>query len=206
MSPNNLVYVVDDDHGVRQSLAMLLEACGYETRSFGAGDEFFESFRGLDPAPVLLDLHMPEMDGIEFLMALRERTSNGWPVVMMSGAADVSSAVMAMKLGSVDFLEKPIQTSTLMSVLSSAFSRRAAMQGRREAMPESADNHVRERLSAREYDVLQMIAHGMSTKAIAAHLDLSPRTVEMHRANIVRHLGVSSIAEAVAEIVRAERD
>lgn len=204
MSLTNLVYVVDDDHGVRQSLAMLLEACGYETRSFGAGDEFFESFRGLEPAPVLLDLHMPEMDGIEFLMALRERTSVGWPVVMMSGAADVSSAVMAMKLGTVDFLEKPIQTSTLMSVLNSAFSRRAAMQGRREEGP--TGNHVRERLSAREYDVLQMIAHGMTTKAIAAHLDLSPRTVEMHRANIVRHLGVGSIAEAVAAIARAERD
>lgn len=204
MSPDNLVYVVDDDHGVRQSLAMLLEACGYETRSFGDGNAFFDNFRALDPAPVLLDLHMPEMDGIEFLMALRERTSVGWPVVMMSGAADVSSAVMAMKLGTVDFLEKPIQTSTLMSVLNSAFSRRAAMQGRREEAP--VNNHVRERLSPREYDVLQMIAHGMTTKAIASHLDLSPRTVEMHRANIVRHLGVGSIAEAVAAIARAERD
>lgn len=204
MPPDNLVYVVDDDHGVRQSLAMLLEACGYETRSFAAGDAFFESFRGLDPAPVLLDLHMPEMDGIEFLMALRERTSVGWPVVMMSGAADVSSAVMAMKLGTVDFLEKPIQTSTLMSVLSAAFLRRAAMQGQREEV--AASNSVCERLSAREYDVLQMIAHGMTTKAIAAHLDLSPRTVEMHRANIVRRLGVRSISEAVAEIARAERD
>ncbi len=202
MSPSNLVYVVDDDHGVRQSLAMLLEACGYETRSFGAGDEFFESFRSLDPAPVLLDLHMPDMDGIEFLLALRERAAMKWPVVMMSGAADVPSAVMAMKLGTVDFLEKPIQTSTLMSVLNTAFSRGAATK----VAARPSGNTVRERLSPREYDVLQMIAHGMTTKAIAAHLNLSPRTVEMHRANIVRHLGVRSIAEAVAEIARAERD
>lgn len=203
MSATNLVYIVDDDQGVRLSLAMLLRAHGFETHSFGAATDFFESFTALQPAPVLLDLHMPAMDGIDFLMALRERTQVGWPVVMMSGNGDVPSAVMAMKLGTVDFIEKPIQPEMLLSVVNAAFARQAAVQGVTEP---SDENEVRERLSPREYDVLQMIAHGMATKSIAAHLGISPRTVEMHRAHIVRRLQVRSMAEAVALAARAERD
>jgi two-component system response regulator FixJ len=204
LAENNLIYIVDDDQGVRLSLAMLLRAHGFETHSFGAGVDFFDSFTALQPAPVLLDLHMPAMDGIEFLLALRERTQIGWPVVMMSGNGDVSSAVLSMKLGAVDFIEKPIQPETLFSVISAAQSRQAAMQGKAEGQP--VENEVRERLSPREFDVLQMIAHGMATKSIAAHLGISPRTVEMHRAHIVRRLQVRSMSEAVALAARAERD
>lgn len=204
MTDANLIYIVDDDQGVRLSLAMLLRANGFETHSFGAASDFFDSFAALQPAPVLLDLHMPSMDGIDFLMALRERTQIGWPVVMMSGNGDVASAVMAMKLGAIDFIEKPIQPETLLSVVSVAFAHQSAMQGR--AAEPSDANEVRESLSPREYDVLQMIAHGMATKSIAAHLGISPRTVEMHRAHIVRRLQVRSMAEAVALSARAERD
>ncbi len=201
---SNLIYIVDDDQGVRLSLAMLLRTHGFETHSFAAAEDFFDSFTALQPAPVLLDLHMPSMDGIEFLMALRERTQVGWPVVMISGNGDVPSAVLAMKLGTVDFLEKPIQPETLLSVISAAKARQAAMQGRPVDPP--VNNEVRERLSPREFDVLQMIAHGMATKSIAAHLGISPRTVEMHRAHIVRRLQVRSMSEAVALAARAERD
>jgi len=200
----NLIYIVDDDQGVRLSLAMLLRTHGFETHSFGAAMDFFDSFTALQPAPVLLDLHMPTMDGIDFLMALRERTQISWPVVMMSGNGDVSSAVIAMKLGALDFIEKPIQPETLFSVITAARARQAAMQGKAEGQP--VGNEVRARLSPREFDVLQMIAHGMATKSIAAHLGISPRTVEMHRAHIVRRLQVRSMSEAVALAARAERD
>lgn len=204
MTTPNLIYIVDDDQGVRLSLAMLLRAHGFDTHAFGGATDFFESFTALQPAPVLLDLHMPTMDGIDFLMALRERTQLGWPVVMMSGNGDVPSAVMAMKLGTVDFIEKPIQPDTLLSVISAAFARQSAMAGK--PTEQADENEVRERLSPREFDVLQMIAHGMATKSIAAHLGISPRTVEMHRAHIVRRLQVRSMSEAVALAARAERD
>lgn len=102
---------------------------------------------------------------------------------MMSGNGDVPSAVLAMKLGTLDFIEKPIQPDTLLSVISAAQARQAAMQGK--ATEPLVENEVRERLSPREFDVLQMIAHGMATKSIAVHLGISPRTVEMHRAHTV---------------------
>ena len=187
-------YVVDDDAQIRASIATLLETRSIEVRGFVNGDEFLAAVGDLEPGCILLDVRMPGSDGIAVLEQLQAR-GVAWPVAVMTGHGEVPLAVSAMKLGALEFLEKPFREEELVDALDRAF---AAL---REAEAEAAsrgDAVARVRaLSARELQMLQALLNGLSNKQIAVALGISIRTVEMHRASLMRKLQARSLADAV---------
>ncbi len=189
------VYVVDDDRDVRRSLSFMLSASDIRSYPFGSGSDFLDSLADLEPGCVLLDLRMPDMDGFDVMSALRQRDVD-WPVVVMTGHGEVPVAVRAMKLGAVDFIEKPFSESDLLSCFENAF----ALLGRREADAQrrkAAQDRVA-LLTARESDVLRGLLAGETNRQLATRLGISLRTVEMHRGNMMDRLQVANLAEALA--------
>jgi two-component system response regulator FixJ len=194
------VYVVDDDREVRRSLSFMLGTSEYSPRPFGSGIDFLESLQDLKPGCVLLDIRMPEVDGFH-VMAELARKHIEWPVIVMTGHGEVSVAVRAMKLGAIDFIEKPFEEGVLLSSLERAFvmlKDRGETAERRQQAVEKVKS-----LTTREKEVLQGLMAGMANKLLARRLDISLRTVEMHRANMMDRLGVSSLAEALTLAVQA---
>ncbi|MBV9932184.1 MAG: response regulator transcription factor [Alphaproteobacteria bacterium] len=189
---DRLAYIVDDDRDMRMSLRMLLQEDAIDARPFLAAADFLDALPELRPGPVLLDVRMPEMDGIALLEAMIERGVR-WPVIMMTGHAEVPLAVRAMKLGAIDFLEKPFPYEELSALMDRAFDLIEAQ------VRHGGDARERiERLTARERQILDAVARGLSNKEIASELDLSHRTIEMHRARMMRRLGARRISEAIA--------
>ncbi len=188
------VYVVDDDRDVRLSLSFMLSASGVKTYPFGSGVDFLEALPDLEPGCVLLDLRMPQLDGFQVMAQLAERNID-WPVIVMTGHGEIPSAVRAMKLGAIDFIEKPFSEETLLACFEQAFTllqqRGVAGRRRREANERVAS------LSTRECEVLRHLLAGQSNKEIANALGISLRTVEMHRSNMMDRLQASSLAEAL---------
>lgn len=197
-----IVYVVDDDREIRLSLSFLLRNLGYEVHPFVDAGDFLESSAALKPGCILLDIRMPNMDGGAALLALRQRGIT-WPVVIITGHAEVSVAVDVMKNGAMDFLEKPFDDTELVAVLDRGFAQLRADAARAE------DSHAvaarLARLSLRERDVLNLMLEGRANKTIAQQLNLSTRTVEMHRANLFTKLGSRNLAEVAALVARATR-
>lgn len=194
------VHVVDDDRDVRCSISFMLNAAELQSRPFASGADFLDSLGDLQPGCILLDIRMPEIDGFQVMTELAER-GIGWPVVVMTGHGEVSVAVRAMKLGAVDFIEKPFEEDVLMGSLERAFvllKDRGEKADRRRAAQERIAV-----LTAREREVLQGLMAGLPNKMLARRLDISLRTVEMHRANMMDRLQVSSLAEALTLAVQA---
>jgi two-component system response regulator FixJ len=188
------VYVVDDDSMVRRSLFFSLGTAGFDVRSFASGNDLLDEVDGLEPGCILLDLRMPEKDGAEVLRELGERIRR-FPVVIITGHGEIEVAVRTMKMGASDFLEKPFTDAALLAVLEPIFQ---ALPAEAEADMERAAAEARvAKLTAREREVLQGLVAGLSNKSAAAQMGISPRTVEIHRANLMKHLGASSVAEAV---------
>ena len=197
-SPN--VYVIDDDRDVRRSLSFLLGAAEIRSHPFGSGSDFLEALPDLEPGCVLLDLRMPQIDGFAVMAELAARNVD-WPVIVMTGHGEVPLAVRAMKLGAVDFIEKPFSEQALLACFDPAFGllrdRQRTGVRRREAHKRAA------LLTAREREVLQSLLAGQSNKEIAQALGISLRTVEMHRGNMMDRLGASSLAEALTLAMEA---
>ncbi len=188
-----LVYLVDDDEAIRRSAGFMLKTSGFAVRAFASGVEFLAE-RELAPGCVLLDVRMPQIDGLEVQQRLRERGST-LPVIVMTGHGDVSIAVEAMKEGAVDFIEKPFEKATLVAALEDGFARIEQAQRHRVRGEEA---RVRlQVLTPREHDVLQGLVRGHPNKTIAYDLQISPRTVEIHRANLMHKLNVVSLSEAL---------
>jgi two-component system response regulator FixJ len=198
---NSIVYIVDDDRDVRSSISFMLGTNGTRTRPFASGGDFIDSLDHLEPGCVLLDVRMPEIDGIEVLQELARRDIS-WPVVVMTGHGEVALAVQTMKLGAVDFLEKPFEENLLQACLRRAASLLEDQAGlserRREAKGRVAN------LTDRERDVLQGLLSGLPNKLIAHRFGISLRTAEMHRANMMHKLGVKSLADALRIASEAE--
>ncbi len=194
------VYVIDDDRDVRRSLSFMLGASDIRAHPFGSGEDFLEALQDLSPGCVLLDLRMPGMDGFHVMTELARRGIE-WPVIVMTGHGEVPVAVRAMKLGAVDFIEKPFSEEALMACFGTASAlleeREAAGKRRRAARERVAQ------LTAREKDVLQGLLAGESNKQIANRLGISLRTVEMHRGNMMERLEVTSLAEALTLALEA---
>lgn len=188
------VYIVDDDRDVRSSISFMLGTDGMRTRAFASGHDFIDSLDHLEAGCVLLDIRMPDMDGVEVLAELRKRSIE-WPVVMMTGHGEVALAVQTMKLGAIDFLEKPFEEENLRASLARAFALIEQNQSQADRKREAASRIAA--LTARERDVLQGLLAGFSNKVIAHHLGISLRTAEMHRANMMQRLGTKSLAEAL---------
>ena len=200
---NGNVYVVDDDREVRRSLSFMLGTADLNSRPFASGIDFLEALEGLKPGCILLDIRMPEVDGFH-VMAELARKRVEWPVIVMTGHGEVSVAVRAMKLGAVDFIEKPFEEAILLSSLDRAFTL-LKDRGETAERKQLAEDKVNA-LTAREKEVLQGLMAGMPNKLLARQLGISLRTVEMHRANMMDRLGVGSLAEALTLAVQAGVD
>jgi two-component system response regulator FixJ len=197
---SRIIYVVDDDHDVRSSISFMLGTGGAEARSFADGGELLATIDALEPGCILLDVRMPGIDGFQ-VMAELEKRGIDWPIVVMTGHGEVPVAVRAMKLGAVDFIEKPFGEELLLASLDRAF---ALLQDRGEASARKrrAEERVGN-LTGREREVLQGLVAGLPNKLLAQRLGISLRTVEMHRANMMDRLQVTSLAEALTLAVQA---
>lgn len=191
---NRTVYLVDDDEAIRRSAGFMLKTSGYGVKTYSSGTEFLKEGKDIDPGCVLLDVRMPGIDGLEVQQALRERGST-LPVVVMTGHGDVTVAVHAMKAGAVDFIEKPFEKAVLLSAIEEGFAR--IEQADRSKVRQDEAQVRLQALTAREREVLVGLVHGYPNKTIAYDLEISPRTVEIHRANLMSKLGVISLSEAL---------
>jgi two-component system, LuxR family, response regulator FixJ len=194
MTSDRLVYLVDDDDAIRRSASFMLKTSGYKVETYVSGVAFLKEARHADAGCVLLDVRMPEMDGLEVQKELKARGID-LPVIVMTGHGDVSVAVEAMKAGAVDFIEKPFEKAVLLAALDDGFGR-IELSGRRAERAELAAVRL-QALTPRERDVLRGLVDGLPNKTIGYDLGISPRTVEIHRAHLMTKLGVRSLSEAL---------
>ncbi|AZO43288.1 response regulator transcription factor FixJ [Mesorhizobium sp. M7D.F.Ca.US.005.01.1.1] len=194
MAGNDVVHVVDDDVDVRKSLGFLLGTADFAVRLHESATAFLSTATGQIDGCIVTDVRMPGIDGIEFLRQLRMR-SHTLPVIVMTGHADVALAVQAMKEGASDFIEKPFDDQVLIDAIRSALDNRDQVGA---THPQSAEIHARlATLSERERQVLDGLVSGLPNKTIAYDLGISPRTVEIHRANVMSKMAASSLSHLV---------
>lgn len=188
------IYLIDDEDSVRRSAGFMLKASGFSVGAYASGIDFLKEVKGLDPGCILLDIRMPDMDGLEVQKELSAR-GVAMPVIVLTGHGDVATAVEAMKNGASDFIEKPFEKTALLVAIDRGASRLARAD---EGSGSEREAKVRvAALTARERDVLRELARGHPNKTIAYDLGISPRTVEVHRANVMTKLGVRSLSEAL---------
>jgi two-component system response regulator FixJ len=194
-----LVHIIDDHADVRTSLTALLTIHGFRVLSYDSAKAFLAAAEEPRPSVVVMDLRMPDMDGLEALSLLKKRDQN-FSVILMSAHGDVSSAVSSLKLGAVDFLQKPFSEQTLLSTVATAFE---ALEERMSASEyDLASRHHVTTLSPREKDVMQGLIRGESAKLLAHRLAISVRTVEMHRARAMARMECKTLTELIAKAVR----
>jgi two-component system response regulator FixJ len=189
-----VVHVVDDDAAMRDSLAFLLEQAGLEARIYESATALLGAVRRLEPGCILTDVRMPEMSGIDLIRRLRAEGIS-FPVIVMTGHADVPLAIEAMRLGVRDFIEKPFDDDMLVSAVDAALRvgvARTQRENDRAALLERMDA-----LSPREADVLQGLVAGKPNKVIAFDLGISARTVEVHRAHVMMKMNARSLSDLV---------
>lgn len=194
MSDQQLVHVVDDEESIRKSLSFLLRSARYRVQCWTSGSAFLRGVSRLEPACVLLDISMPGMDGLE-VQAQMVAQGIGLPVIVLTGHGDVTLAVKAMKAGAVDFIEKPFDRQKLLDALVRAFDQIADADARRDQAIAARVQIAA--LTAREREVIEGLACGYPNKTIAFDLGISPRTVEVHRANLMAKLEVTNFADAL---------
>jgi two-component system response regulator FixJ len=194
------VHVVDDDPAVRRSLERLLDAAGFHVVSYQSPAAFLNAASGLSAGCVLLDIRMPGVDGLE-VQARLNRLRVNLPVIVMTGHGDVPSAVRAMKAGAVDFLEKPFDDETLLNAIGGAFAKASRLIGGDREAVRAAQRIAT--LSPREREVLDALLAGRQNKVIAFDLNISVRTVEVHRARMMERLGTKQFADAIRLAVMA---
>lgn len=201
--PNSaIVHLIDDDEDVRRALAFLLGTAGHAVRVYDSALAFWDKFEQAQPGCIVSDVRMPGMDGLELLRRLKQKGAK-MPVIVMTGHADVALAVGAMKAGAADFIEKPFADDVLLSAIQTALK-----DGKRQDLAgEGGQPEIRNRLaslSERERQVLNGLLSGHPNKTIAYDLGISPRTVEVHRANVMTKMGASSLSELVRMAILAE--
>jgi two-component system response regulator FixJ len=194
------VHVIDDDAAMRDSLNFLLDSAGFEVTLFETAQQFLDALPALAFGCVISDVRMPGIDGIELLKRLRTLNS-GFPIVVMTGHGDVPLAVAAMKLGAMDFLEKPFEDERLIAMIEAAL-RVAEPAAKSDAVAQDIAARVAS-LSPRERQVMDGLVAGLSNKLIAREYDISPRTIEVYRANVMTKMQAGSLSELVRLAMRA---
>jgi two-component system response regulator FixJ len=194
------VYVIDDDEAMRDSLNFLLDSADYEVTLFDSAVKFLDALPSLGFGCVVSDVRMPGLDGIELLKRMKAGHS-AFPIVIMTGHGDVPLAVEAMKLGAVDFLEKPFEDDRLIGMIEMAIQQ-AEPAARSEALTQDVAARVAS-LSPRERQVMDGLIAGLSNKLIARDYDISPRTIEVYRANVMTKMQANSLSELVRLAMRA---
>ena len=200
MSSMPKVYVIDDDAAMRDSLNFLLDAANFEVALFESATNFLEVLPRLDFGCVISDIRMPGIDGIELLRRMKLLDSR-FPIVIITGHGDVPLAVEAMKLGAVDFLEKPFEDDRLIGIIEAAI-RQNEPAAKDEAVTQDIAARI-ESLSPRERQVMDGLIAGHSNKMIARNYDISPRTIEVYRANVMTKMQAGSLSELVRLAMRA---
>lgn len=191
MTDTRLIHLVDDDEAIRHSASFMLRHAGFRVKTYVDGVAFLEQVDDAEKGCILLDVQMPKMDGLQVQEALNER-GVAMPVIVLTGHGDVAVAVRAMKAGAVDFVEKPYAKQTLVDALTRAFERLEARR-KEEVLADEARGLI-EHLTAREKEVLLGLVDGQTNKEIAISLDISPRTVEIHRANVMEKMGAPNLS------------
>jgi two-component system response regulator FixJ len=200
MSNDAVVFIVDDDADVRDSLQALLEAAGFRVEAFDAATKFLANDRAIHGGCLIADIRMPEMDGLELQQELVNRRV-ALPVIIITGHGDVPLAVRAMKAGAIDFIEKPFDDELLLASV-----RRALAEGQRMHQDTAMADMVKERIAAltlRERQVLEHLVAGRPNKVIAYKLDISPRTIEIHRAHLMDKMQARNLSELVRMAIAA---
>lgn len=194
VTPQQIVFIVDDDASVRTLLAQLVETKKLPSMTFETARAFLEEYQPGTPGCLVLDIHLPGMSGLDLQKELALRGIE-IPIIILTGAGDIGMAREAFKSGVVDFVTKPFKNAELLECIDRAMARDIDLR-RRNAVASDARTRFA-RLSAREREVVDLLVEGKSTKEIAFQLSLSPKTVDVHRANGMRKLDVNSIAEMV---------
>ncbi|WP_454621995.1 response regulator [Bradyrhizobium cenepequi] len=193
--PNDpTVYVIDDDDAARDALAFLLKTSGYSVQTFDSAVSFVESLDGLQRGYIITDVRMPGLSGVDLVRRLAAQKID-WPVIVITGHADVTIAIEALKAGAVDFIEKPCAEETLVAAISSAAAREGSDESRRDAHS-GVQTRLTE-LSAAERQVLNGLSVGKSNAAIAAELCINARAVEVLRANVMTKMQARSLSHLV---------
>jgi two-component system, LuxR family, response regulator FixJ len=193
-SEKTVVHVIDDDEAMRQSLAFLLGASGMEVQTYESAVAFLKVAPAIKTGCVITDVRMPELSGVELLRRLRE-LKLGIPVIVITGHGDVPLAVEAMKIGALDFLEKPFDDEVLLASVRSALDQLDRDQ-KRQAERSDIESRLAT-LSNRERDVLEGLVAGQANKQIAYDLGISPRTIEIYRANLMTKMQAASLSDLV---------
>ena len=193
MTKQATVHIVDDDEAMRKSLKLLMKSIDLHAETYHSAEDFLENFQDSTPSCVLMDVRMPGMQGLDLLALLPTKNINV-PVVMMTGHGDIPSAVKAIKAGAVDFIEKPFDQEALTTTIKKCIQTSAV---RSKSDTRQIYSEKLALLSRRETEVLDRLVKGKINKVIAADLNISVRTVEAHRANIMAKLGVNSLSDLV---------
>lgn len=196
------VVLIDDDAAVLDSLDAVFSAADFEVAAFESATAFLKAISGLAPACIVTDLRMPEMDGLALVNKLKGEMGLAWPVIVISGHADVAEAVAAMRAGAVDFLIKPFPPQKLLAVVNTSLEKHLA-----DPPPPTIDvDHRYASLSQRERQVVEILIAGGSSKTAGLALGISPRTVDVFRGRIMRKMGVTNIASLATAVASVSPD
>lgn len=201
MTPTAMVFVIDDDESVRKSLERLLDAAHYRIELFKSASEFLSRSAHPGPSCIVVDVQMPGLNGIDLQKALIERHREE-QIVFITGYGNIPMCAQAMKAGAVDFLPKPFKPKELLASVERALSRSA--EQRRRA---SEKNHARsllDRLTPREFQVMELVTTGMLNKQVGAELGMAEKTVKTHRAHVMQKLGITSVADLIGVMQKAQ--
>lgn len=199
----NIVFLVDDDDAVRDSVSLLMRSADLRTREFASAAEFLDAYDGKQAGCLLLDVRMPAMSGLELQKELSRR-GYALPIVFISAHGDIPMAVEALRRGAVDFVPKPFDDQELLAKVKLALA-----AGEQRQMEEAERQEVRRRsdsLTAREREVMSQVVQGKANKVIASDLGVSQRTVEIHRARVMEKMQAASLAQLVRMVLIAEAD
>lgn len=201
ISPPVTVFVIDDDESVRKSLKRLLDAADYKTELFKSASEFLSRSPHSGPSCVIVDVKMPGLNGIDFQKALIEHGREE-QLIFITAYGDIPMCAQAMKAGAIDFLPKPFRPDQLLKSV-----QRALTRSNEQLLRASERNSARallERLTPREYEVMQLVATGLLNKQVGGELGMAEKTVKTHRAHVMQKLGITSVAELMVVLQKAE--
>jgi two-component system response regulator FixJ len=198
MTQGGTVFVVDDDPGIRDSLAMLLTSSGFKAKSYASAAAFLANETPDAAGCMVVDVQMPEMNGLALQQELAARRYR-LPVIVMTGHGDIPIAVQAMKAGAVDFLEKPFDEAVLLDGVRRALERVSSAQD--QALANKETRRRLELLTDRERQVLDLIVAGKANKVVAYDLSISPRTVEIHRSRVMEKMAAANLADLVRKVL-----
>ena len=201
INPTALVFVIDDDESVRKSLKRLLEAARYNTEVFKSASEFLSHSAYQGPSCVIVDVKMPGLSGIDFQEALID-AGRDEQLVFITGHGDIPMCAQAMKAGAIDFLPKPFRPTQLLESVERALAR-----SNEQLLRASERNHARallRQLTPREYEVMELVATGLLNKQVGGELGMAEKTVKTHRAHVMQKLGITSVAELMVVLQKAE--